>query len=517
MTVRTGLELGPISTEVCAEKHGGLHENFRALGGPQQSHATVRLAGLLIQVAATVPSNPTCRLLLVPGHCKRITMLLYHEKQVAALCGVHCINTLLQGPYFSELDLAQIGYELDQLERQMLDDAAAGPSSNLDESGMFSVQVLAKALQIWGLTAIPTDNKELREAGFDPQQEAAFICNLQEHWFAIRKLNGEWYDFNSLYPAPEHLSAFYLTAYLDSLNEQGYTIFVVRGDLPAPPASSDGMDTEGPGKWWTPDEAQAAHHSAQESRQRGRAENAMEKALARAAAGGGSITLSPANRRQRSYGQVSDDDKDADLAAAIAASMQDHNGPAVGPAAADGQESYAAAARQAKSSQRTNTGSQQQGNWPAQDNDFMSYDDEDRGLAAALAASLKERQLQLLQQQQQDKQASQPTQELAAQQQLSQQQLPPVPDEPADGAEGSVTVAFRLPTGARLSRRFSKADTLGALQAFVAHELQQSGQMRPGQQVQLFSQFPRQLLDQDESELAAAGIEDRSMLSVQIS
>lgn len=34
--------------------------------------------------------------------------MLYHEKQIAALCGVHCINTLLQGPYFSELDLAQV-------------------------------------------------------------------------------------------------------------------------------------------------------------------------------------------------------------------------------------------------------------------------------------------------------------------------------------------------------------------------------------------------------------------------
>ena len=34
----------------------------------------------------------------------------------------------------------QIGQELDQLERQMLEDAA-GPSSNLDESGMFSIQV----------------------------------------------------------------------------------------------------------------------------------------------------------------------------------------------------------------------------------------------------------------------------------------------------------------------------------------------------------------------------------------
>lgn len=83
---------------------------------------------------------------------------------------MHCINTLLQGPYFSELDLAQvtaqqaqrptgahacmrvqiqtqalvthtqIGHELDQLEQQMLGDAG-GPSTNLDESGMFSVQV----------------------------------------------------------------------------------------------------------------------------------------------------------------------------------------------------------------------------------------------------------------------------------------------------------------------------------------------------------------------------------------
>lgn len=44
----------------------------------------------------------------------------------------------------------QIGHELDQLERQMLGEdaaAAAGPSTNLDESGMFSVQVGGKELQ----------------------------------------------------------------------------------------------------------------------------------------------------------------------------------------------------------------------------------------------------------------------------------------------------------------------------------------------------------------------------------
>lgn len=77
---------------------------------------------------------------------------------------------------------SQIGQELDQLEQQILDEesrAAAGPSSNLDESGMFSIQVLAKALEVWHLTAVPTDNQELRQAGFDPQQQEAFICNLQ--------------------------------------------------------------------------------------------------------------------------------------------------------------------------------------------------------------------------------------------------------------------------------------------------------------------------------------------------
>ena len=28
--------------------------------------------------------------------------------QVAALCGQHCLNALLQGPYFTEIDLAQV-------------------------------------------------------------------------------------------------------------------------------------------------------------------------------------------------------------------------------------------------------------------------------------------------------------------------------------------------------------------------------------------------------------------------
>ena len=38
---------------------------------------------------------------------------IYHEKQAAALCGVHCLNALLQGPIFTAADLAAIAAELD--------------------------------------------------------------------------------------------------------------------------------------------------------------------------------------------------------------------------------------------------------------------------------------------------------------------------------------------------------------------------------------------------------------------
>ena len=37
--------------------------------------------------------------------------IIYFEPQAAALCGVHALNTLLQGPYFTEVELAQVGAE----------------------------------------------------------------------------------------------------------------------------------------------------------------------------------------------------------------------------------------------------------------------------------------------------------------------------------------------------------------------------------------------------------------------
>ena len=66
----------------------------------------------------------------------------------------------------------------------------------------------------------------------------------------IRQISGSWYNFNSLYPAPEFLGTLYLTAFLATLREQGYSIFVVKGRLPNLHPDAGSPDTAG--KWFTP-------------------------------------------------------------------------------------------------------------------------------------------------------------------------------------------------------------------------------------------------------------------------
>ncbi|CAA7389848.1 unnamed protein product [Spirodela intermedia] len=204
--------------------------------------------------------------------------LLYHEVQESKLCAVHCVNTVLQGPFFSELDLAALASDLDRGERQMMmmetDASQVGgvggflseDSYNVSVDGDFSIQVLQKALEVWDLHVIPLDSPVAEPTKHDPERENGYICHLQNHWFCIRKVNGEWYNFNSLYAAPEHLTKFYLSAYLDSLMSSGWTIFVVRGNFPGecpiPPSDS----SNGFGQWLTPEDAERITKSCNQKR-----------------------------------------------------------------------------------------------------------------------------------------------------------------------------------------------------------------------------------------------------------
>ena len=47
--------------------------------------------------------------------------LVYFEKQGEdMLCGLHCINSMLQGPVFDEVSLSQIAQQLDREEAALL-------------------------------------------------------------------------------------------------------------------------------------------------------------------------------------------------------------------------------------------------------------------------------------------------------------------------------------------------------------------------------------------------------------
>lgn len=108
----------------------------------------------------------------------------------------------------------------------------AQPSSNMDDSGFFSVQVILKALEVYGLTAQHWNHPDLSQARKHPAMLSAFIFNLDQHWFTIRKIGLQWFNIDSCKSGPVLISDTYLEVYLKQLELEGYTIFVVHGKLP---------------------------------------------------------------------------------------------------------------------------------------------------------------------------------------------------------------------------------------------------------------------------------------------
>eukprot|EP00088_Acartia_fossae_P013727 TRINITY_DN17264_c0_g1_i3.p1 TRINITY_DN17264_c0_g1~~TRINITY_DN17264_c0_g1_i3.p1 ORF type:complete len:584 (+),score=150.03 TRINITY_DN17264_c0_g1_i3:187-1752(+) len=104
----------------------------------------------------------------------------------------------------------------------------------MDDSGFFSVQVISKALSVWGLELIPYESSDTlaTRARQSPLAANAYICNYREHWFTIRRLGTQWFNLNSLLEFPELVSNTYLGEFLAQLRQEGYSIFILKGDLP---------------------------------------------------------------------------------------------------------------------------------------------------------------------------------------------------------------------------------------------------------------------------------------------
>uniref|UniRef100_A0A2K6K9F3 Ataxin-3 homolog n=1 Tax=Rhinopithecus bieti TaxID=61621 RepID=A0A2K6K9F3_RHIBE len=151
------------------------------------------------------------------------------------LCAQHCLNNLLQGEYFSPVELASIAHQLDEEERMRMAEGGVTsedyrqPSENMDDSGFFSIQVICNALKFWGLEVIHFNNPEYQKLGIDPINERSFICNYKQHWFTIRKFGKHWFNLNSLLAGPELISDICLANLLTQLQQEAYSVFVVKG------------------------------------------------------------------------------------------------------------------------------------------------------------------------------------------------------------------------------------------------------------------------------------------------
>jgi hypothetical protein len=89
-----------------------------------------------------------------------------------------------------------------------------------------------------------------------------------------------------------------------------------------------------------------------------------------------------------------------------------------------------------------------------------------------------------------------------------------VPEEPAEGAADALLLAFRLPSGARLSRRFARSHSIAQVAAFVARHMRESGELGAGGRVQLATQFPKVTLSDGDAVLSEAGVQDKDILTV---
>jgi hypothetical protein len=97
----------------------------------------------------------------------------------------------------------------------------------VDLSGNFSIEVLRTAvnnpphrLQLVSMAA-----SDPAIAG-DITSHSGFIIHQSQHWYAVRKLHGHWWNLDSMLESPQHISEFYLAAFINQQLYDGNMVFV---------------------------------------------------------------------------------------------------------------------------------------------------------------------------------------------------------------------------------------------------------------------------------------------------
>ena len=340
----------------------------------------------------------------------------------------------------------------------------AEESGNVSLDGNFSITVLQEALRVWGLACTPFASKTAPEAAAArkaPVAQRGFLLNLDRHWYTIRRIGVEWWNFNSLLAAPEPVSDTYLGMLLEQLQVEGWSIFVITGAWQARSALRGQASADG--VWLSRSQAAALRESAARDKAAARTRTAAQTLFSRAAQEGGKLTL-------RAWGGGDDAGDDPELAQALAASL--------GEAGAG----WAGGALSRQHHERV----------PAPV-------DEDEALARAIAASLDEREPKR-------RPVAVPAE---APPPVAPAAPAPLPREPAADEAGAIQLALRLPNGTRTMRYFLATDTAEAVAAVAA---------AAGVDMQrhlLTSGFPPRELSPRDATLAALGVSDKALISVQ--
>lgn len=163
-------------------------------------------------------------------------LIVYWEKQGNdRMCALHCLNSLLQGPYFDEAILSKIAYEIDDMERRLLEKNNPTIKTILDNSsqnasydGFFSIMVLQECLQRYGYSCIPAANPKVQDYIIYPSSCCGYIINSSEHWLSIRCIKGKWFNLDSLKAAPTNIDYLEVSKYLQEIMFSGKSVFVVQ-------------------------------------------------------------------------------------------------------------------------------------------------------------------------------------------------------------------------------------------------------------------------------------------------
>lgn len=105
--------------------------------------------------------------------------------------------------------------------KDYLDRLAEG-STNVDGSGNFSIEVLRSALKsTFDLDMINVRDESVLSQFGDITDIEGFIAHKDAHWFAVRNINGHFWNLNSMEERPSIISHFDLATKIAGFQSSG--------------------------------------------------------------------------------------------------------------------------------------------------------------------------------------------------------------------------------------------------------------------------------------------------------